>query len=341
MTQPLLAARGLKVELPLGQQWLAAVDGIDLDLDAGESLAVVGESGCGKTLLARALLGLPPEGARVSGSIVYRGRELLGLPDREWESIRGREIALVFQEPGAALDPVMTIGAQIVEGIRRHRRVSRREALAAARDLLTEVSLPNPEAGLRQYPHRLSGGQRQRAFLAIALASNPAILIADEPTTALDATVAAEVMELLDRLRAQRQLTLVLITHDLPAVARHSDRTLVLYAGKVAEESRTADLFREPRHPYTRVLLDCVPRLRGPGEQRRERLRAIAGSVPDLAFRPKGVCSFAPRCPERFEPCERREPALYGTGGGRARCFLYENHPVDRLPSASQAVAEP
>ncbi len=322
--QPLLSVRDLRVELPLIGEWRPAVAGVSFELWAGESLAIVGESGCGKTLLARALLGLTPENARLSGAVFYRGRDLLRLSERAWGEVRGREIGLVFQEPGAALDPVRTIGAQLSEAIRLHRMVSRREALAAARGLLAEVSFPDPERGLAEYPHRLSGGQKQRAFLAIALAANPAILIADEPTTALDATVSAEVMELLQRLRKERGLTLILITHDLGAVARHSDRALVLYAGKVAEEGSTQDLFREPRHPYTRGLLACVPRIRGAGRQRAERFRAIAGTVPDLAFRPAGVCAFAPRCPERFEPCEASEPRLYPVGVGRARCFLYE-----------------
>lgn len=322
---PLLSVRELRVELPLEGQWRPAVAGVSFELSAGESLAIVGESGCGKTLLARALVGLVPEGARMSGKVFLRGRDLNSLSERAWGEIRGPQIGLVFQEPGAALDPVQTIGAQLLEAIRLHRTVSRAEANLLARKLLMEVSFPDPERGLGEYPHRLSGGQKQRAFLAIALAADPAILIADEPTTSLDATVSAEVMELLARLRRERQLSLILITHDLGAVARHSDRALVLYAGKVAEEGTTADLFREPRHPYTRALLACVPRIRGTGRPRSERFPAIPGTVPDLAFRPAGICAFAPRCPERFEPCDSSEPALFEAAAGqRARCFLYE-----------------
>jgi peptide/nickel transport system ATP-binding protein len=218
---------------------------------------------------------------------------------------------------------VQPIGAQILEAVRRHRTGGPREWREVARELLAEVSFPDPDRGLREYPHRLSGGLKQRALLAIALAGNPAILVADEPTTALDATVSAEVLELLDRLRRDRGLSLLLITHDLGSVARHSDRTLVLYAGRVAEEAATADLFRSPRHPYTRGLLDCVPRIGTSGPSGTRRFRAIPGTVPDLAFRPSGLCSFAPRCPERFAPCELSEPALYAAGAGRARCFLY------------------
>ncbi len=324
MTEPLLSVRNLKVELPLEGEWRPAVNGVSFDLAGGESLAVVGETGCGKTLLARALVRLAPETARVSGVVRCRGRELASLTEEQWNGVRGGEIALVFQEPAAALDPVQRIGAQIQEAVRRHRRVSRRRARGIARELLAEVSFPDPDRGLLEYPHRLSGGLKQRAFLAIALAARPAILIADEPTTALDATVSAEVMELLDRLRRERGLSLLLITHDLGSVARHSDRTLVLYAGRVVEEAPTAELFRNPRHPYTRGLLECMPRIGAPEAGGRTRYRAIPGTVPDLAFRPDGVCAFAPRCPERFAPCERSLPDLYAAGEGLARCFLYE-----------------
>lgn len=321
MQAPLLSVRNLKVELPLQGEWRPAVAGVTFEVRSGESLGIVGESGCGKTLLARALVGLPPEGARVSGVALYRGRDLLSLSEREWEKVRGREIALIFQEPGAALDPVQTIGAQIAEALPG--RPSGFGARARARQLLAEASFSDPERGVNEYPHRLSGGQRQRAFLAAALAGDPSILVADEPTTALDATVSAEVMELLEALRARRRLTLILITHDLATVARYTDRLLVLYAGRVVEEARTAELFRAPRHPYTRALLACAPRLDAAGA-RHSRLPTIAGSVPDLAFRPSGVCAFALRCPDRFAPCETREPECYEVGESRARCFLYE-----------------
>jgi peptide/nickel transport system ATP-binding protein len=320
----ILSVRDLKVELWLGGAWRPAVNGVSFDLHEGESLAVVGETGCGKTLLGRALVNLTPEMARVSGTIACRGRDLRRLTEAEWGRVRGGEIGVVFQEPAAALDPVQSIGAQLLEAIRLHRECTSREARETARGLLAEVSFPDPDRGLGEYPHRLSGGLKQRALLAIALAGNPAVLVADEPTTALDATVSAEVLELLDRLRRERGLALLLITHDLGAVARHSDRALVLYAGRVAEEAATADLFRSPRHPYTRGLLDCIPRIGTSGSPGARRFRAIPGTVPDLAFRPAGVCSFAPRCPDRFAPCEASEPALYPTGEALARCFLYE-----------------
>jgi oligopeptide/dipeptide ABC transporter ATP-binding protein len=296
---------------------------VSFDLEATESLAVVGESGCGKTLTARALVGLTPDAARTTGSIRLRGRELAGSREEEWRRVRGREISLVFQEPGSAFDPVVTIGAQLVEAVRAHREVDRREARRIAIERLREVGFPDPARGLTEYPHRLSGGLQQRAFLAMALAADPAILIADEPTTALDATVSAQVLELFDRLRATRGLALLLITHDLGSVAAHTDRAVVMYAGRVVEEASTSDLFRSPRHPYTRGLLASIPRVATPGAEGR-RFAAIAGAVPDLADRPQGVCSFAPRCPDRFEPCVAREPLLYPVDGSTARCFLYE-----------------
>jgi peptide/nickel transport system ATP-binding protein len=313
------------------------VDGVSFDLPSGESLAVVGETGCGKTLLGRALVNLAPEGSRVSGTIRCGGREIGGLPEEEWENVRGGSIGLVFQEPAAALDPVQTIGSQILEAVRRHRSGSPRQARRIARDLLAEVSFPDPDRGLDEYPHRLSGGLKQRAFLAIALAGNPGILIADEPTTALDATVSAEVLELLDRLRRDRGLALLLITHDLGSVARHSDRTLVLYAGRVVEEAPTAELFATPRHPYTRGLLECMPRIGTSGGQGPRRFRAIPGTVPDLAFRPAGCCAFAPRCPDRFAPCDTGEPALLPAEGVLARCFLYATAP----PAATRSGVPP
>jgi peptide/nickel transport system ATP-binding protein len=326
--EPLLTVDDLRVELPAGGRFRPAVDGMRFALFPGESVAVVGESGSGKTQLARALLGLSPEGARVSGSIAYAGRPLSGLDERRWNALRGREIGLVFQEPAAALDPVRTVGAQIEESIRlagrSHSRMSRSRARAAARAALAEVAFPDPDSGLDAYPHRLSGGLRQRAHLATVLAANPKLLLADEPTAALDATVAAEVLDLLDRLRRERNLTLLLITHDLGVVAEHSDRVLVVYAGRIVEEAATADLFRAPQHPYTRGLLRSMPLLEEAARASGGRYDAIPGSLPDLSEREGGECAFAPRCPERFAPCTEREPDLYPTPTGFARCFLHE-----------------
>ncbi len=320
---PLLSIRDLKVELPHAGRWFPAVNGVSVDLQRGEALAVAGESGCGKTLLGRALMNLLPETARLSGSFFWEGRDLREASEKEWERIRGRHIAMLFQEPGAALDPVQRIGDQIAEAIRLHRTVSAGEARRLAVERLREVSFPDPESGVEEYPHRLSGGQKQRALLAVALAADPELLIADEPTTALDATVAAEVMELLSRLRERRGLALLLISHDLGLVARESVRALILYAGRVIEEAPTAEIFRSPRHPYTRGLLRSMPLL-DPQARPGRRFDTIGGAVPDLFERAEGVCAFAPRCPERFEPCERSLPPLFETAGVQVRCFLYE-----------------
>jgi peptide/nickel transport system ATP-binding protein len=327
-SEPLLTVEDLRVELPAGGRLRAAVDGIGFTLFPGEAVAVVGESGSGKTQLARALVGLSPEGARVSGRVTYAGRSLKldGLDDRGWGELRGREIGLVFQEPATALDPVRTIGAQIEESIRLSRRsaLSRSALRAAARAALAEVAFPDPDSGVDAYPHRLSGGLRQRAHLANVLAADPRLLLADEPTAALDATVAAEILDLLARLRRDRNLTLLLITHDLGIVAEHSDRVLVVYAGRVVEEAPTPDLFRAPQHPYTRGLLGSMPVLAEAERGAGRRYDAIAGSLPDLSERTEGACAFAPRCPERFEPCTLREPDLYATVAGLSRCFLHE-----------------
>jgi oligopeptide/dipeptide ABC transporter ATP-binding protein len=310
--------------VPVAGTLYPAVDGVSFDVASGECLAIVGESGCGKTLLARALVNLPPERARVAGSVKLAGRELLELSDAGWRGIRGREIGFVFQEPASAFDPVAKVGAQIGEAVRLHRSLARRAVRQAVRDLLAEVGFPDPDRGLDEYAHRLSGGLRQRAFLAMALAAGPKVLIADEPTTALDATVAAQVMELLQRLRRDRGLTLLLITHDLGLVARHADRALVLYAGRVAEESATAGLFGEPRHPYTQGLLASAPRVGSEGARASGiRFQAIAGLVPDLPGRPPSACGFAPRCPQRFAPCELSVPPLIDREGRRVSCFLY------------------
>jgi|RhiMetdeSRZDD1v2_1073273.scaffolds.fasta_scaffold19214_3 oligopeptide/dipeptide ABC transporter ATP-binding protein len=319
----LLFVEDLRVALPVGDELFPAVDGVSFSLAPGEAVALVGESGCGKSQLARAILGLSPEGSRVSGNVVFEGRDLLALPERQKNAIRGGQIGLVLQEPASALDPVRTVGAQVVEAIRLHRPVSEAGARALALETLRDVGFPDPAAGFDEYPHRLSGGLRQRALLAAALAPQPRILIADEPTASLDATVAAQVLELLDALRRQRRLALLLVTHDLGVVAHHADRAIVLYAGRIVEEAGVRDLFAAPRHPYTQGLLASVPRL-ADAQNPSRRYAAIPGSIPDLTRRPVGRCAFAPRCPERFEPCEKSEPALYVVGPSRARCFLYD-----------------
>lgn len=324
ISRPLLSVQNLTVDLPVDGVLRPAVDGVSFEIEAGEAVALVGESGCGKTQLARAILGLPPEGGRLRGRVSYAGRDLLALSDREWREVRGREIGMVFQEPAAALDPVQTVGAQIEESVRLHYPLSRSRAREVARKALRDVAFPDADRGLDEYPHRLSGGLRQRACLAIALAANPNLLLADEPTASLDATVAAQILELLGELRRQRGLAILLITHDLGIVARHCDRVLVLYAGRIVEEAGTVDLFRAPGHPYTRGLLRSVPRVGAPGRGSGERYEAIAGALADLGRRGRDGCAFSPRCPDRFDPCDRSVPDLYPTSTGRARCFLHD-----------------
>lgn len=323
MKGPLLRVRDLRVEVAADGALRPAVDGVSFDIAAGESVAVVGESGSGKTLMARALLDLLPEGARRTGTVAFEGRDLPAGAESVWGAVRGRGISLVFQEPASALDPVRTVGSQIEEALAAAgRRSGDGGGRRRARELLAEVSFPDPDRGLAEYPHRLSGGQRQRAFLAIALAGDPLLLVADEPTASLDATVAAEVLDLIDRLRRDRGLALLLITHDIAAAFQRADQALVLYAGRVVERGPAADVFRSPRHPYTRALIASRPRLSdgGPGAAP---FPSISGAVPVLGERWSAGCAFAPRCPDRFEACGESGPDLLPVESVRAvRCFL-------------------
>jgi peptide/nickel transport system ATP-binding protein len=291
--QALLSVRELRVSFPTEQGLACAVDGVSFDLAPGEVLAVVGESGSGKSVAMTSLLGLvaAPQ-VRVEGSVRLRGRELLGLPARELQALRGREIAYVFQDPMTALTPVHPIGWQIVEQLRAHTDLGRAAARARAVELLAAVGLPSPAQQAARYPHQLSGGMRQRAVIAMALSCNPAVLIADEPTTALDVTVQAQILELLHRLREDFGSAIVLITHDLGVVAELADRALVMYAGRVVESGPVAALFDQAWHPYTWGLLGSIPPLTG---VRPRRLPSISGMPPSLAQRPPG-CAFAPRC---------------------------------------------
>jgi peptide/nickel transport system ATP-binding protein len=314
MSAPLLAVRDLTVALPVGGEYFPAVDRVSLELAPGECLAVVGESGCGKTMLGRAIAGLPPEQARLSGTILFDGAAV----PLSGEPAGRRGVGLVLQDPAAALDPVRTIASQIQEGARA---AGREDSRAVARELLSALAIAAPDRILAEHPHRLSGGQKQRASIAAALAARPRLLVLDEPTTALDTTVAAELAALLAGLRRERGLALLWITHDLALAASVADRVLVLYAGRVAEEGEAAALLREPRHPYTRALVSSVPH--GAPAYRGERLPAIGGRPPDLAHRSARGCRFAPRCPDRFEPCADREPPEFPVAQRRVACFLY------------------
>ena len=332
--ETLLEIDGLRVHYPGSRGPVRAVDGLSLSVRRGETYALVGESGCGKSATALAIIRLVEPGRIVGGRIRLAGLDLLELPEREMRRVRGARIGFVFQEVAAALNPVLRIGDQVAEAIRAHRRLSRRAARAEAVRLLGLVSLPDPSGQARAYAHELSGGMKQRAMLAIALASSPELLIADEPTTALDVTIQAQILDLLRRLRRELGLTLLLITHDLGVVAQNADRVGIMYAGRLAEEAPVADLFRAPLHPYTAGLLRSLP---GTSEAQVDRtgdrrLRVLAGRVPDPENPPSG-CPFHPRCPERFDPCDREEPEETLAGPDRrVACFLRS-----RVPSRGPA----
>ena len=324
---PLLAVEDLRVELPAGGGTFAAVEGVSFSLARGESVALVGESGSGKTQLARAILGLSPARARLSGRVLWNGRDVSSASAAEKDRWRGSRVGLVFQEPGAAFDPVRTIGAQITEAVRVHRNLSSREARTVAIAALRDAAYPDPEAALGEYAHRLSGGLAQRAYVAMTLAPGPELLVADEATASLDPTVAARVLERLDALRAARGLALLLITHDLMLVAPRSERMLVMYAGRIVEEGPTRDLMSRPAHPYTRGLLRSAPRIEPGARPHGARYETIPGAPPTPAERDPARCAFAPRCPERFAPCDVALPAMYPAGSARARCFLHAPSP--------------
>jgi peptide/nickel transport system ATP-binding protein len=316
-----LDVENLRVSFPAARDRVYPVDGVSFSLDRGETLALVGESGCGKSLTSLALLRLvPPPGRVEEGSTIRLGdTDVLALRGEALRRIRGRRIGMVFQDPMTSLNPVFTVGDQIAEGVRAHFAVSRGEARRRALELLREVGIPDPTARLDAYPHQLSGGMRQRVMIAIALSAEPEILVADEPTTALDVTVQAQILEVLDRLRDRRGMAVLLITHDLGIVAGRADRVAVMYAGQIVEEAPTAALFARPSHPYTQGLFASVPRITGPVG----RLSPIGGSVPPPGAWPSG-CRFRPRCPQAFDKSETMPPLLPVGPGHRMRCWLAE-----------------
>jgi oligopeptide/dipeptide ABC transporter ATP-binding protein len=309
-TAPALALEDLRVTFPSAQGPVSAVDGVSLELRPGEILGLVGESGCGKSTLANAAMGLLPDTAEVSGAVRLGEQELTALDEKALRRVRGDEVAMVFQDPSTSLDPVWTVGDQVAETIRAHRDVSRREAKERAVQLMKEVGIPSAEQRYADPPHRLSGGMRQRIVIAAALANDPAVLIADEPTTALDVTIQAQILRLLDGLRERRGTAVLLITHDLGVVAQVCDRVAVMYAGQLVEVATTEQVFAQPAHPYTEALLRAVPGTGEPGSE----LAVIPGQVPDLSSPPAG-CRFAPRCPFGTDACATR-PALLGNESG-------------------------
>jgi len=318
---PLLSIEGLDVRYDSPRGDVRAVDGLDLALEPGETYALVGESGCGKTATAYSILRLVEPGRICAGRIVFQGRDLMTLSEKEMRGVRGAGIGIAFQEPGAALNPVLKIGTQVGESLRIHRGASRKEAWNEAVRLLAAVSLPDPERQASSYAHELSGGMKQRAMLAIALSCRPALLIADEPTSALDVTIQAQILELLRKLKADYQLTVLLITHDFGVVAEVADRVGVMYAGRLVEEAGARELFADPKHPYTQALLRAMPEDGEDGSGKR--LRALPGSAPDPVHPPSG-CRFHPRCPDVFAPCPGLDPKMVALRGGRrVACHLH------------------
>ncbi|GAA3857035.1 ABC transporter ATP-binding protein [Streptomyces sedi] len=329
--EEILTVDDLTVEFPTDDGVVRAVRGLSYTLRSREVLGIVGESGSGKSVSSMAIMGLLPKTARVCGSIRYRGRELLSLRPKEQRALRGRKIAMIFQDPMTSLNPVRSIGDQLAEAVLAHHLVPRRQALARAREMLDLVGIPQAERRLKAYPHEFSGGMRQRVMIAMAIINNPDVIIADEPTTALDVTVQAQILEKLLEVKDEVNAAILMITHDLGVIAGMAHRTLVMYAGKPVEVAATDDVFYEPRMPYTAGLLGSIPALDG---GRDERLRPIGGSPPSLISLPPG-CPFSPRCPLATDVCRTDEPGLEDVGDGhRAAC-----HHSDRLAEAEDATA--
>jgi oligopeptide/dipeptide ABC transporter ATP-binding protein len=321
----LLEVKDLKTHFPTREGLVRAVDGVSFYLDRGELLGLVGESGCGKSITALSIMRLiAPPGRIVNGEILFEERDLLKFSNAEIRSVRGNDVAMIFQDPMTSLNPVFTVGEQIAEALRLHRHLSHKDAREAAVAAMREVSIPDPELRANDYPHQLSGGMRQRVMIAMALACDPKLLIADEPTTALDVTIQAQILELLDHLRKTRELAVLLITHDLGVVAEVADRVAVMYTGKIVEESPVDELFARPKHPYTEGLLRSVPKLTEKDVVQPERLQTIEGMVPRPNALPPG-CHFEPRCPYAMPRCREGEIPLYPAGEGVVvRCVLYD-----------------
>ena len=333
----LLEVRGLRTRFDTDEGRFAAVDGVSFDVEAGRTLAIVGESGSGKSVTALSIMGLVPSppGCIEAGSIRFEGRELIGLPARELRALRGNAMAMIFQEPMTSLNPAFTVGAQIVEGLVRHRAMSQADAEARALQMLERVRIPAPAQRLHEHPHKLSGGMRQRAMIAMALACEPRLLIADEPTTALDVTIQAQILELMRGLQTETGTAVILITHDLGVVAEVADGVVVMYAGRVVERAPVQALFDAPQHPYTIGLLGSVPRL----DVQRTRLAAIEGQVPNPLRRGAG-CSFADRCPFADAHCHAEAPVLRAVGARHeSACWKAPLDPQVLMASWPEAAA--
>ncbi len=339
MTGPILQVRDLHTQFFTDDGVVQAVNGVTFDLHQGESLGIVGESGCGKSMTALSIMGLVPDPGRVTGGeIRFRGEDLLRMRAEDVREIRGRDIAMIFQDPLSSLNPVLRNGFQIEEAILAHRDVPRRVTARQAIDLLKRVRVPAPEARAKDYPHQLSGGMRQRTMIAMGLANQPAVLIADEPTTALDVTVQAQILELLRDLNRELRTAIIMITHNLGVVAGLCSRVMVMYAGQIVEEGPVDQIFEHPQHPYTWALLRSVPRV---DALRHERLRSIEGLPPDLIAPPTG-CRFHPRCPFRLDRCFHEEPPLERMGEDqRAACWVTMGRAYDEMGAADLVDVRP
>ena len=323
--QRLLDVKNLKTYFFTDEGVVRAVDGVDLYINQGETLGVVGESGCGKSVTALSIMKLIPQppGKIVEGEILYNGTDLVTLPANKLRKIRGKEISMVFQEPMTSLNPVFTCGEQIAEALRLHEGLGRRDAMDKTVEMLKVVHIPNAERRVKEYPHQLSGGMRQRVMIAMALSCSPNLLIADEPTTALDVTIQAQILELLNELKSKLKMAVMLITHDMGVIAETAQRVVVMYAAKVAEEAPVGDLFKEPLHPYTQGLLRSIPRIDLAATERR-RLETIPGTVPTLRGEIAPGCRFAPRCPFVKSVCTEKDPVLKEVKPGhKVSCWLY------------------
>jgi peptide/nickel transport system ATP-binding protein len=319
----MLEIKGLKTHFKTDDGWLHAVDGVDMTLDAGETLCVVGESGCGKSVTAKTVMKLidMPPGKIVAGQVLWQGRDLVPLGPQEMQAIRAKEIAIIFQEPMTSLNPVFTVGEQIAESLRLHEGLSRKDAMDRAVEMLRLVRISTPERRVKDYPHQFSGGMRQRVMIAIALACKPKLLIADEPTTALDVTIQAQILDLMAELKSTMGMAVMLITHAMGVVAEVAQRVVVMYAGKVVEEATVEELFANPRHPYTQGLIRSIPRI-DLAATHKTRLEAIPGTVPKLIDPAEG-CRFAGRCRHAMPACSMATPALREVSPGhKVACFL-------------------
>ncbi|MDU1909195.1 MAG: ABC transporter ATP-binding protein, partial [Eggerthella sp.] len=330
----LLSVKNLSTEFPVKKGIVRAVEDVSFDVDQGEILAIVGESGSGKSVTSLSIMGLLAEPGHVAGgSLEFEGKDLATLSEKQYRELRGNDMAMIFQEPMTSLNPVYRVGNQIVEAIRTHEKVSKAEAKDRAVDLLRKVGIPSPEARINDYPHQMSGGMRQRVMIAMALACNPKLLIADEPTTALDVTIQAQILDLLRRLRDDTGMAVLLITHDLGVVSETADRVVVMYCGQVVEEAEVRTLFDHPMHPYTLGLLKSIPRLE---DDDSKRLYMIKGMVPNPLEMPPG-CHFSDRCDSCMDICRTKVPELVDVDGHKVRCFLYES--ADGEVKSEEAIA--